>query len=179
MYFAAPHSADNSVPNVIDTFPGVFRTPLRHVHTSTVMHQMNQLSVWSGRPNVRRGARPIAPLPRRGTDAHKRPLDDKRRRTALLGAIEGHAYSHRRTASTTLCSSPNDSFLSAQVGSRCLVDDWVHARSWRSCPLHRWLMDDAATAELPARPSLAAGRDACRAPAVQHVSRWTYHLDVS
>jgi hypothetical protein len=48
-------NADNSVSNVIATFPGVFRTPLRQVHTSTVMHQMNQLSVWSGRPDVRRG----------------------------------------------------------------------------------------------------------------------------
>ena len=38
------------------------------------------------------GARPIAPLPRRGTDADKRALDDKRRRPALLGAIEGRAY---------------------------------------------------------------------------------------
>jgi hypothetical protein len=34
---------------------------------------------------------------------------------------------------------------------------WNHARSRRSCPLHRWLMDDAATAELPARPSFRPG----------------------
>ena len=40
------------------------------------------------------------------------------------------------------------------------VDDWFHARSRRSCPLHRWLMDDAATAELPFRPSLSAWRHA-------------------
>jgi len=40
-------------------------------------------------------------------------------------------------------------------------------------------MDDAATAELPARSSLAAGHDARRGSTVQHVSRWTYHLDVS
>jgi hypothetical protein len=39
-------------------------------------------------------------------------------------------------------------------------------------------MDDAATAELSARASLAAGRDARRAPAVQYVSRWTHDLDV-
>jgi hypothetical protein len=37
---------------------------------------------------------------------------------------------------------------------------WRYARSRRTCPLHRWLMDDAATAELPERSSLAAGRDA-------------------
>jgi hypothetical protein len=69
---------------------------------------------------------------------------------------------------------------SPQVSSRCLVDDGFHARSRRAGPLHRWVMDDAATAELlPARSSLAGRRDARRAPAVQHVSRWTYHLDVS
>jgi hypothetical protein len=39
-------------------------------------------------------------------------------------------------------------------------------------------MDDAAAAELPARPSLPAWRDAFRAPTVQHVSRWTHNLDV-
>ena len=53
-----------------------------------------------------------------------------------------------------------------------------YARSRHSCPLHRWLVDDAATAELPARASVTAGRDARRAPAVQHVSRWTHDLDV-
>jgi hypothetical protein len=30
---------------------------------------------------------------------------------------------------------------------------WNHARSRRSCPLHRWLMDDAATADLTVPPS--------------------------
>jgi hypothetical protein len=40
-------------------------------------------------------------------------------------------------------------------------------------------MDDVATAELPARSSVTAGRDAGRASAVQHVSRWAHHLDVS
>jgi hypothetical protein len=53
-----------------------------------------------------------------------------------------------------------------------------YARSRHSCPLHRWLVDDAATAELPARASVTAGRDARRPPAVQHVSRWTHDLDV-
>ena len=71
-----------------------------------------------------------------------------------------------------------DSVLSAQVSSRCLVDDWHHVRSRRAGPLHRWLMDDAVAAELPAWSSIPAGRNACRAPAVRHVSRWTYHLDV-
>ncbi len=71
----------------------------------------------------------------------------------------------------------NDSVLSAQVTSRCLVDDWFHARSRRSCPLHRWLMDNAATAELPARSPARPRRDARRAPAVQHVSRWAHDLD--
>jgi hypothetical protein len=52
-------------------------------------------------------------------------------------------------------------------------------RSRRSCPLHRWLMDDAAAAELPARLPARPRRDARRAPAVQYVSRWTYNLDVS
>ena len=33
---------------------------------------------------------------------------------------------------------------------------WNHARSRRSCPLHRWLMDDEAAAELPARSSAKA-----------------------
>jgi hypothetical protein len=56
---------------------------------------------------------------------------------------------------------------------------WNHALSRRSCPLHRWDVDDAATAELPARSSLAAGRNACRASTVQYMSRRTYHLDVS
>jgi hypothetical protein len=41
-------------------------------------------------------------------------------------------------------------FVSAQLSSRCLVDDWLHARSRRAGPLHRWLVDDAAAAELPA-----------------------------
>jgi hypothetical protein len=36
--------------------------------------------------------------------------------------------------------------------------------------LHRWLVDDGAAAELPGRSSLAAGRDARRAPALQYVS---------
>jgi hypothetical protein len=53
--------------------------------------------------------------------------------------------------------------------SRCLVDDWFHARSRRPCPLHRWLMDDATTAELPARSPARPQRDARRAPAVQYV----------
>ena len=44
----------------------------------------------------------------------------------------------------------NDSVLSAQDTSRCLADDWFHARSRRAGPLHRWLVDDAAAAELPA-----------------------------
>ena len=35
-----------------------------------------------------------------------------------------------------------------------------YARSRRSCPLHRWLMDDAATAEVPARSPAAAGAHA-------------------
>ena len=48
---------------------------------------------------------------------------------------------------------------------RKLTGLWNHAGSRRSCPLHRWLMDDAATAQLPARSSLTAGRDARRAPA--------------
>jgi hypothetical protein len=54
---------------------------------------------------------------------------------------------------------------------------WNHARSRRAGPLHRWLVDNAATAELPARSSLATRHDACRAPAVQHVLRWAHDLD--
>ena len=54
----------------------------------------------------------------------------------------------------------------------------THARSRRAGPLLRWLMDDAATAVLPARSSLAPWRDARRAPAVQYLSPWAHHLDV-
>jgi hypothetical protein len=59
------------------------------------------------------------------------------------------------------------------------VDDWFHARSRRARPLHRRLMDDAATAELPARSPARPRRDARRAPAVQYVSRWAHDLDMS
>jgi hypothetical protein len=55
---------------------------------------------------------------------------------------------------------------------------WFHARSRRSCPLHRRVVDDTAAAAVPCPPSARTGPDARRAPAVQHVSRWTYHLDV-
>jgi hypothetical protein len=72
---------------------------------------------------------------------------------------------------------------SAGFRNRCscctsrLVDDWFHARSRRASPLHRWLMDGAAAAELPARSSIPAGRDACRAPAV--LMPWRAHdMDV-
>jgi hypothetical protein len=58
------------------------------------------------------------------------------------------------------------------------VDDWFHARSWRSCPLHRWVVDDAATAELPARSPARPRRDAGWAPAVQYVSWWAHNLGV-
>jgi len=34
----------------------------------------------------------------------------------------------------------------AQVSSGCQLDDWFHARRRRSCPLRRWLVDDAAAA---------------------------------
>jgi hypothetical protein len=37
---------------------------------------------------------------------------------------------------------------------------------------------NAATAELPARPSFPAWRHARRAPAVQHAARWSDDLDV-
>src|SRR6201996_2433399 len=52
---------------------------------------------------------------------------------------------------------------------------WHSARSRRSCPLHRWLVDDAATAELPARSPARPRRDAGRAPAVRHDAALLYH----
>jgi hypothetical protein len=70
------------------------------------------------------------------------------------------------------------SVLSAQVTSRCLVDDWFHARSRRASLLHRWGVDDAAAAELPARSSARPQRDARRAPALLVPWR-THDLDVS
>src|SRR5262249_52589133 len=45
--------------------------------------------------------------------------------------------------------------------------------------LHRWRMDDAATGEFPCRPSAGTGPDARRTSAVQYVSRWAHHQDVS
>jgi hypothetical protein len=52
-----------------------------------------------------------------------------------------------------------------------------HARSRRSCPLHRWLVDHAAAAELPTRSSLPVWRDARRAPAVL-MPRRSHDLDL-
>jgi hypothetical protein len=53
---------------------------------------------------------------------------------------------------------------------------WNRARSRRAGPLHRWLVDDAATAEVPARPSPPAWRDAGRPPAVL-MPRRSHDLD--
>jgi hypothetical protein len=50
----APDSTDDST--VIDTFPGVFRTPLRHAHTSTVMHDPR------GNPRTRHRSSMVCPL---------------------------------------------------------------------------------------------------------------------
>jgi hypothetical protein len=52
-----------------------------------------------------------------------------------------------------------------------------HARSRRAGPLHRWLVDDAAAAELPARSSLPARRDASRSSAVL-LQGWAHDMDM-
>lgn len=53
----------------------------------------------------------------------------------------------------------------------------VYARSRRSGPLHRWLMDGPATSALPARSPAWPRRDARRAPAVL-MPRRSHDLDL-
>jgi hypothetical protein len=71
--------------------------------------------------------------PRQRDGAHT-----KRKIAAALGQRGAAQIGPINYSDAELC----DLVPSPYVG-RCLVDDWFHARSRRSCPLHRWLMDDA------------------------------------
>ena len=44
-YFVIHQCADNLTANVISAVPAVFRSPLRYVDESAMMHQMNRLGV--------------------------------------------------------------------------------------------------------------------------------------
>jgi hypothetical protein len=71
MYFAMQQCADKLAVDVVCAVPAVFRWPLRHVEMSAMIHQMNRLGVARrvDDPEGLRRGRPVASLPRRGTDA--------------------------------------------------------------------------------------------------------------
>jgi hypothetical protein len=71
MYFTMQQCADNLAVDVVCAVSAVFRSPLRHVEMSAMIHQMNRLGVARrvDDPEGLRRGRPVAPLPRRGTDA--------------------------------------------------------------------------------------------------------------